>query len=179
MARDGIELLTDDHREMERLFGQVRAGSAGKDDVVDTIVRELSIHDAIERELLYPVVRKRLASSGDSLAEHSLDEHEEVAGLLSEIESTDEVVQRDRLLQRVISDVEDHVGEEEGEIFPALRRAMSDEELAELGSKLEDAKGRAPTHPHPHAPRSGLGSKLAGAATGLADRARDAARGSS
>jgi hypothetical protein len=121
-------------------------------------------------------LRQRLSSNGESLAEHSLDEHEEVAALLSEIESSDDPEQRDRLLQRLIADVGRHVQEEETEIFPQLRGAMSESELAELGSKLEAAKGRAPTHPHPHAPRSGIGTKVAGAAAAMADRARDAGR---
>lgn len=67
MARDAIELLTSDHRAVEALFEQVRPGSVGKNDVVERIVRELSIHDAIERELLYPTVKERLSSQGESL----------------------------------------------------------------------------------------------------------------
>ncbi len=174
--RDAIEVLTTHHREVEALFEQVRAGSAGRDEVVERIVRELSIHDAIERELLYPAVRERLPSTGESLAEHSLDEHEEVATLLAEIEAAGEAQQRDALLQRLVTNVQRHVQEEETQIFPQLRGAMSEEELRELGSKLEAAKGRAPTHPHPHTPRSGVGAKVAGAAAGIADRIRDAGK---
>lgn len=176
MARDAIEVLTTDHREVERLFEQVQSESAGKEQTVEKIVRELSIHDAIERELLYPAVKDKLSSGGERLAEHSLDEHEEVAALLAEIESTEDQAQRDSLLQRVISDVKRHVAEEEQQIFPQLRSTMGQEELAELGSKLEQAKGRAPTHPHPHAPRSGLGAKVAGAGAAAMDKARDAGR---
>jgi hemerythrin superfamily protein len=177
MSRDAIEVLEKDHREVESLFEEVKAGSGGKDDVVEQIVRELSVHDAIERELLYPAVRDRIAShEGEGLAEHSLDEHEEVAELLSQIESTDDTTQRDVLLQRLIANVADHVGEEENEIFPQLRQAMSEAELTELGSKLEAAKGRAPTHPHPHAPRSGVGAKVGGGAAAAMDKVRDATR---
>src|SRR5438270_199630 len=65
MQRDAIQILTDDHREVEGLFQKVESGSAGKKDVVAKIVRELSIHDAIEREYLYPAVRKHIADQGD------------------------------------------------------------------------------------------------------------------
>lgn len=176
MEKDAIEVLEADHREVEALFERVQASSAGQDDAVADIVRELSIHDAIERELLYPVVRDRIPSDGEGMAWHSLDEHEETAELLSQIESTDDAPQRDMLLRRLTTSVNDHVTEEENEIFPKLRQAMSQEELVELGSKLEGAKGRAPTHPHPHAPRSGIGAKVGGAAAAAMDRARDAAK---
>lgn len=174
MARDAIAILETDHRAVERLFEEVQGGSAGKDDVVERIVRELSIHDAVERELLYPAVREKLAGQGDALAEHSLDDHEAVASLLAEIESAGDVAARDRLLQQLMADVREHVEEEEREIFPQLRAVMSPAALDDLGYAIEEAKGRAPTHPHPHTPRSAVGARVAGAAASLADRARDA-----
>lgn len=95
MGRDAIEVLEGDHRSVEALFAQVRDGSAGKDEIVQRIVRELSVHDAIERELLYPAVRVRLAGHGAALAEHSLDDHEAVATVLSDIESSDDPAGRE------------------------------------------------------------------------------------
>ena len=175
MQRDAIQILTDDHREVEGLFQKVESGSAGKKDVVAKIVRELSIHDAIEREYLYPAVRKHIADQGDHLAEHSLDEHGKVATLLADIEDADDAVRQDELLRELIPDVKSHVKEEEEQIFPGLRSAMSASDLADLGSKLEKAKGKAPTHPHPHAPRSGVGAKIAGTAAATMDKVRDAA----
>jgi len=175
MQRDAIQVLTDDHREVEGLFQKVEGGATGKKDVVAKIVRELSIHDAIEREYLYPAVKKYIPNQGEHLAEHSLDEHEKVARLLADIEDADDTIRQGELLRELIPDVKSHVKEEEGQIFPGLRSAMSASELAELGSKLEEAKAKAPTHPHPHAPRSGVGAKIAGAAAATMDKARDAA----
>lgn len=174
MARDAIEILEHDHREVETLFELVKDGAAGKEDVVERIVRELSVHDAIEREFLYPAVRERLAGQGDAMAEHSLDEHEQTAATLAEIESAGDDATRDRLLVELAASVQEHVEEEEREIFPKLRAAMDQAELQELGAKLQAAKGRAPTHPHPNAPRSATGTKVAGTVAAMADRARDA-----
>lgn len=172
MPKNAIDALMTDHREVEGLFSKAQAGSPGK-DVVEKIVRELSVHDAIERELLYPLVREKIPSEGEGLAEHSLDEHEAVARLLADIEKADDSERRS-LLTELMSDVKDHVAEEEGRIFPKLRTVMTESELKELGEKLEDAKRRAPTHPHPHAPRSGAGTKVAGMAAGIMDKVRDA-----
>jgi hemerythrin superfamily protein len=172
VPKNAIDLLMTDHREVESLFSKAQAGAIGN-DVVEKIVRELSIHDAVERELLYPLVREKIPSEGERLAEHSLDEHEKVARLLADIEKSDDVERR-QLLNEVVTGVKAHVGEEESLIFPKLRAVCSETELTELGARVEDAKKRAPTHPHPHAPRSGVGSKVAGLAAGVMDKIRDA-----
>ena len=172
MPKNAIDLLMTDHREVEGLFSKVQAGSTGQ-DVVEKIVRELSIHDAIERELLYPLVREKVPSEGERLAEHALDEHETAARLLADIEKADDSERRS-LLTELMSDVKEHVSEEESRIFPKLKTVVPESELVELGERMEDAKKRAPTHPHPHAPRSGVGAKVAGMAAGAMDRIRDA-----
>jgi hypothetical protein len=41
------------------------------------------------------------------------------------------------------------------------------------GASWADGKAKAPTHPHPAAPASGPGAKVAGPAAGMVDRVRD------
>ena len=176
---DAITLLTTDHREVETLFKQVEAAPAPTEDAVNSIVRELSIHDAIEKEYLYPTVREKVPS-GDGLSDHSIEEHNEVAETLLAIDKADNGSgEQKQLLARLITAVRAHVQEEETRIFPALRDASTPGELEELGGKLETAKSTAPTRPHPHAPDEGLGTKLAGAMSAPLDKARDAASGRS
>lgn len=174
MPRDAIEMLTADHREVESLFQQVEAGGAEK-DTVDRIVRELSIHDAIERELLYPLVAEKVPTDGERLAEQSLDEHQDVARLLADIEAAGDA-DRSSLLTELIRSVRDHVALEEGPIFSKLRTVSEQSELLDLGQRLEDARSKAPTHPHPHTPRSAAGARVAGRAASAVDRVRDAVK---
>jgi hypothetical protein len=46
-------------------------------------------------------------------------------------------------------------------------------QVGDIGQKLTDGKTKAPTHPHPAAPASGPGAKVAGPAAGMVDRVRD------
>lgn len=171
---DAITLLTSDHRSVQSLFTQVEGVAAPNPEVVHSLVKELSVHDAIEREYLYPAVREKV-SSGSGMADHSIEEHDEVAETLLAIDKADDgSTEQASLLVKLIPAVQAHVVEEEGQIFPALRQALSEKELQELGDKLAKAKDIAPTRPHPHAPSEGLGTKLAGAASAPLDRARDA-----
>jgi hypothetical protein len=55
-------------------------------------------------------------------------------------------------VEKVISDVSEHVQEEEGEMFPKFLEAISSKKLEEIGAQLAQAKKKAPTRPHPNAP---------------------------
>lgn len=173
---DAIQLLTSDHQEVQRLFGFVSNGGAPP-EVINSIVRELSIHDAIERVHLYPALRDR-AEDGAALSEEAIDEHGEVAMTLAEIDrrAVDDTAMPE-LLTSLIEMVREHVAEEEEAIFPRLRAALTAEELEELGQALEKEKKRAPTRPHPHVPKSGTSTKLTGLAAGPMDRIRDKVQG--
>ncbi|MFL5796893.1 MAG: hemerythrin domain-containing protein [Actinomycetota bacterium] len=177
---DATRLLEQDHREVEGLFDQFES-SAGDTDrkgqIANQIIRELSIHAAIEEEVFYPAVRDAIAD-GEGIVEHSLEEHQEVKELLSELESMDPGDPGfHQKMEKVISDVKEHVEEEEGEMFPKFREAISATQLEEIGAKLEKAKEKAPTRPHPHAPNEPPGNKLAGPPAAAVDRARDKIEG--
>ncbi|HET9690685.1 MAG TPA: hemerythrin domain-containing protein [Acidimicrobiales bacterium] len=176
---DAITVLTTDHRAVDGLFSQIEGQDAPDQDLLDRIVKELSIHDAIEREHLYPVLRERLPD-GDRWSDRSVDEHNEIATTLVKVDKRPSGTEGlATLLASLISEVRTHVQEEEGEIFPALRAALSQTELDDLGATLEKAKTSAPTRPHPHAPDEGTGTKVAGAVSAPLDRLRDAAQGRS
>jgi hemerythrin superfamily protein len=178
---DLIEHLTREHREVEQLWSQLQAahhrGDTLQGDLGRQIVTSLSQHDAVELQILYPAIRDHVPG-GDQLADEALEEHAEVRNQLSEVDGEDPsdgaVFER---FSTILTNVEAHVAEEESTLFPQLRTHCSAEQLANLGEKLETAEKAAPTHPHPNTPDSKLGATVAGAAAGVADRLRDAARG--
>ena len=175
--QDAIQLLTTDHEEVDAMFRKVETLPDGdaKDELVQNIVRELSVHAVIEEQVLYPAMRTALPD-GDALVEEAIDEHQQAKELLSDIEKSSTPGERDTLLRQVMTSIRHHVQEEEGELFPKLRTAIGEAELMEMGSKLASAKQMAPTHPHPKAPNTPPGNVIAGAAATLMDKARDALR---
>ena len=174
--QDAISLLTEDHRTVEQLFADYERGLQGpesKRQVVDQIIRELSVHAAVEEAYFYPEVRKALGEGGE-LVDESLHEHQEVKETLAALEDMDPAdAAYDQKVAALIAHVRHHVEEEEGEMFPKLRSALSAEQLQDIGQKLADGKAKAPTRPHPAAPASGPGAKVAGPAAGMVDRVRD------
>jgi hemerythrin superfamily protein len=175
MAQDAIQVLTTDHREVEQLFAQVESSGGGSqnEQAVQKIVRELSIHAAIEEQVVYPVMRRSLPD-GESKVEEAIEEHQAVKEALAEIERLGSSPQADQTLQKLMGDVRHHVQEEESELFPQLRQAVGQDQLDDMGAALEKAKKMAPTHPHPNAPSTPPGNVVGGAAAAVIDKARDA-----
>jgi hypothetical protein len=78
----------------------------------------------------------------DMVAE-AREEHEEMEQLLLEIEDlATEETDFGPQLSELMETVEQHVSQEEGEMFPKVRELFAVEELEELGKELESAKGR-------------------------------------
>lgn len=176
---DGLDILAADHRHMEELMHRVERDEWPPRDVVDRLVREISVHDAIERECLYPLVRHRLVS-GNDLYDHALSEHGRVAAALSEVDRRpDGDAHRRDEVKRVVTLLRTHVAEEEGSLFPALRAHLSGQELVELAGQLCSARRSAPTRPHPHVAGAGLSARMARLVAGPLDRARDSLAGRS
>jgi hemerythrin superfamily protein len=175
--QNAIELLTADHAEVEQMFRQLESGVQGpaRDQLVGDVIRELSIHAAIEEQVVYPAMRKALPD-GETLVQEAIDEHQRVKETLAAIEKADAPAEREPLLVRLMGDVRHHVDEEETELFPKLQASVGRDELQELGAKLAAAKKLAPTHPHPHAPNTPPGNIVGNAAAAVIDKARDALR---
>lgn len=176
-GQDAIQLLTTDHADVEQMFTQVESlpEGEGRDRLVEGIVRELSVHAAIEEQVLYPAMRTALPD-GETLVQEAIDEHQQVKETLAAIERAASSAERDPLLVQLIGNVRHHVEAEESELFPKLRASVGSGELREMGGTLAAAKKVAPAHPHPKAPDTPPGNIVGGAAAAVMDRARDALR---
>jgi hemerythrin superfamily protein len=177
---DAITLLKQDHKTVKGLFRQFeKAGDDAhttKRQLADEIVKELSVHAAVEEAVFYPAVK----GISDDLKDHvleSLEEHHVVKWLCSEIEDLEPEHERfDAKVTVLIENVRHHIEEEETEFFPQVREALDRKTLGEIGELLEKAKEIAPTRPHPRAPDEPPMNAVTGLVAGLIDRAREAGK---
>ena len=173
---DGIETLMGDHRRCEARFDRMRESLGADTSVVRRIIAELSVHDALESELLYPLVEHRLPD-GNRLALDSIGEHVKMAQMLAEVDRRHpDDPYRHQLLADLAEDSRRHFAAEEEALLAPLHRLMAPEELARLDHDLTRARRKAPTRPHPHAPRFTVGTHIAAATLHPIDRLRDALR---
>ena len=175
---DAIALLKADHAEVEKLFKRFEGlgprAHKTRLDVAKKVIAALSQHAAIEEQVLYPAVRDRLPDETDTVLE-ALEEHHVAKWLLSELDGMTPDDERFAAKFIVLAEsVRHHVKEEEGEMFPKLRKSFTKRQLEELGDSLAAAKKTAPTKPHPRSPDEPPGNLIATAATLPIDMARSA-----
>jgi hemerythrin superfamily protein len=179
---NAITLLKNDHKTVEDLFKRFeKLGPRAvktKQDVVERIVRELSIHAAIEEMVFYPAIREAVEKGDvDKMVLESLEEHHVVKWVLWELERMDPADERfDPKLRVLMENIRHHVEEEEKELFPQVNKMFDRAQLDELGDAMVQLKKTAPTHPHPKAPDEPPGNLIAGAGAAMVDKALDAGR---
>jgi hemerythrin-like domain-containing protein len=183
-----FDVLANDHEQVKRLLSQFEAGRAAaagaselqltaRKKMAETLVIEESKHEAIEEMYFWPAVREHVPN-GDELADKATSQEQEGKEVLTKLDKLDaDNPEFEALLTEFIKAGREHIAFEETQVWPAMRAALSADQAAELGDKLEQAKKTAPTRPHPHTPPSPSVLKTAGPAAAAADRARDAATG--
>jgi hemerythrin superfamily protein len=181
--QDVIEVLTEDHREVERMFMELEtlmmAGADADQErrraVVDQVTVELVRHAVAEEVAVYPAVKDKVSAEE---AERAKREHAEAEETLKRLERLDpDDASFDQEIRTLMTEVRDHVIEEEGQMFPHMRQVMTEEELVSLAEKVERIKKMAPTRPHPHVPNEPGVRAAIGPVAGLFDRLRDMATG--
>jgi hemerythrin superfamily protein len=181
--RDVIEILIQDHREVEEMFSELeslmQAPGGGDDqrrkDLADQVTIELVRHAVAEEVAVYPEVKRKVS---EEEAERAKQEHAEAEKTMKELEKLDsDDPSFTAEIRKLMTEIREHVAEEEGEMFPHMREVFSPDELVEIGKRVEAIKAMAPTRPHPGVPND-PGKRLAvGPVAGLFDRMRDLASG--
>ncbi len=180
---DVIEVLEQDHREVEQMFGELESlrGATDEDaqsrrkDLMEQVTIELVRHSVAEEVLVYPQVESKVSAEE---AERAKKEHAEAEETLQRLEKLDpDDAAFDSELDTLMREIREHVAEEEGEMFAHMRQVFSQEELDQMGSRVEAFKKVAPTRPHPNVPNEPLPRLAAGPAASLFDRLRDLATG--
>lgn len=142
-SHDAIELLIDDHDAVKELFAEFKkfqeAKAEGVDEMkqalMDAVCDALKVHMTIEEEIFYPAARQALPDEGDLLNEANV-EHDAAKELIAQIERGDATDEMTCARFTVLSEqIDHHVGEEQGEMFPKLRKSSMDMEA--IGRKLE------------------------------------------
>jgi hemerythrin superfamily protein len=133
---NALKLLQNDHRNVARLFARFERCRPGEREAVAArICAELTVHATIEEELLYPAAAEHLSDAKSKLVDHAHVEHATLKGLIHQIVQSDSSTRLYPALVKVLGEyVKHHVKEEEGEMFPALRK--SDLDLDALGREL-------------------------------------------
>lgn len=133
---DALELLTMQHDEVETLIEQIENSDEPdeKEMLFHEMADKLAAHSTMEEKLFYPTV---MEEDTEELLFESTEEHLSVKRILADMMELDVEDERfDAKLSVLKEQVRHHArDEEEGELFPKLRRMLSQDELAALGNE--------------------------------------------
>ena len=181
--RDVVDVLTEDHREFDRIFTELE-GLRGrmepdvltrKRELVDDVTIGLVKHSVAEETQVYPRVEKQV-DKGE--AEHSKEEHAEAEETMKRLERMDPADPGfDDAVAELIREIRHHVEHEESRMFTELRATFSRDELVEMAQQVETVKKIAPTRAHPMTPNEPGIRMAVGPVASLLDHLRDAVSG--
>ncbi len=143
---NAITLLKEDHDKVKDLLTQLKEttnrGVKTRQELVEKIVLELTIHTKIEEDVFYPAFQAAAEKVDQRvMIAEANEEHRvvdfEMPRLQKADPSTDEFTGHAKVLKEL---VEHHIEEEEKEMFPMAKKLLSKEELEELGAAMEAEK---------------------------------------
>ena len=142
---NAFQLLKEDHQKVSGLFQQLEPtterAEKTRTELFAKLQEELDIHAKVEEAIFYPAI-KQAAETRETVLE-GFEEHHVVKMLLKELEAlpvdTEQWTAKLKVLQE---NVEHHVEEEEGEMFQKARDVLSEEQIEQLGARMEEEKKR-------------------------------------
>ena len=139
---DCLELLKDQHAEAKQLFKQLEKAEASKAHQLWTELKtKLTMHEELEETHLYPELKKEKAA--EEIVLEAYQEHHVMDVLIQEISGLkpdeEEFHPKITVLQE---NVEHHIEEEEGELFPKVRKFWDRAKREDVGHKMADMKER-------------------------------------
>jgi len=147
-----IDELKNDHKRVKKAYRDFQKIDAESDPercavIVEQVLQELTVHAALEEELLYPAAHGQIEE--ESLVDEAEVEHESMHALIDQLRNMQPGDEKYAARFTVLCEyVLHHVKEEENDMFPQLENAKLDwetlaEEMTSRRQALTAAEGSA------------------------------------
>jgi iron-sulfur cluster repair protein YtfE (RIC family) len=147
VSRNAVELLRQDHREVENLISQIEglsrfeSGVHSPDAAFLKLKENLMLHALAEEQIFYPVLKAGEATA--ALVPQAYRKHQQIKDLLERMSELSPKTEEFRLLLAELkTELTHHISEEENEMFVKAVQTLSAENLIELGQKIQQMKTR-------------------------------------
>jgi len=132
---NAIEMLKAQHEQIEQLFGKVRkARGEQRRQYFLNVADMLAMHATIEERHFYPAANQEGA---EDMVLGALQEHLGIKRVLADMlreDIEDDVF--DAQFAELVEQVEDHVDQEEGLLFPKVTRMLDADQLEALAEEM-------------------------------------------
>ena len=139
-----IELLKNDHDKVDKLFQKVKADPEGNNqDLFEQIKAELDVHTEVEETIFYPYLMENGDEELKKITKEGIEEHRQAKMFLKELSNLSEDSEKFEPKMKVLmEDIQHHVQEEEGQMFPMVEKQFEASTLEDLGARVESAKSK-------------------------------------
>jgi hemerythrin-like domain-containing protein len=143
---NALTMLEEDHKTIKRLLNEgeetTERAEKTRTELFERLKDFLEIHERIEEEVLYPALKAHPKSK--DIALEGFEEHHVVDEILEELETTPVSDETWGAKFKVAKEnLEHHIEEEEGDMFKKSRQIFSDEELEQMGKRMEEIRSLA------------------------------------
>ena len=142
---NALELLKTDHEKvsgiLEKLDQTTERAVKTRDEQFARVKEELEVHAHIEETVFYPALAEDSRTRALTLSAN--EQHNVVKALLDEMATIPVDTEEWTAKLKVLKDsVDQHVKEEEGEMFKQARQVLPKARLDELGEEMEAARSQ-------------------------------------
>ena len=136
-ATGAVELLKEQHDKVKKAFKEFeklgREDAEAQQQLVQRVCEDLKLHTTLEEELFYPAARE--AIDDEDILNEAQVEHETAKMLIEQLENMGPEDPNFHATFTVLGEYVVHnVKEEEGEMFPQVKK--TDLDLEELGARM-------------------------------------------
>lgn len=150
---NAFDVLAQDHAEVAQMLTQLELDDAKQATVTDEqraqrkqlaeqAIIEQTRHEAFEETYFWPAVREHMPD-GEDMADTAISQKQDGGEVLDELGKLDAgTPEFEALLAEFIRVGRIHIAYEENHVWPGLRGALTEEQLNDLGSRLQAGKNK-------------------------------------
>ncbi|CAO1597548.1 MAG: hypothetical protein LQ349_005816 [Xanthoria aureola] len=170
------EAISGDHKSLDEYADRIRSSTSLEDKIKwrNQLTWALARHAISEELTMYPAMEKHLGEEGLQLTNTDREQHQAVKEDLYKLQSLSPSSSKfSPLLDRLMTDLHEHIKHESEEDMPRLEEKLSREESQALARSFERTKMITPTRSHPSAPNRPYFENFAAMLAAPIDRFKD------
>ena len=137
---DVLKFLEDEHDEVKQVFKKLeKAEGATATRLWNQLKNMLTLHEELEETYFYPQLKQE--QNTQDLVLESYEEHHVMDVLIEEISQLEPSAENWQPKIKVLQEnTEHHIEEEEGSLFPKVRKIWDTREREEVGRQMQQRK---------------------------------------